>query len=55
MTNMCQSLKCLPSPGGLLDQDSLLVIGMNWVVDAQGKKHEIEENQRHMEQRRQGR
>lgn len=49
---MCEALKCLPSPGGLYDQDSFIVFGMNLVVDAQGKKREIEEAQRALVEKR---
>lgn len=41
---MCQHLHVLPSAGGLLDQDSLLVYGMDLVVDAQHTKEEMELN-----------
>jgi hypothetical protein len=41
---MCQHLHCLPSPGGLLDQDSFMVYGMDLVVDAQGIKQDLESN-----------
>jgi hypothetical protein len=38
-------MQCLPSPGGLLDQDSFLVAGMDMVVDAQATKRELEDAQ----------
>jgi hypothetical protein len=40
---MCEHLHCLPSPGGLYDQDCLLVAGMDLVVAAQETRRQIEE------------
>jgi hypothetical protein len=36
----CQALKCLPKPGGLLDQDAYQVIVMQMVIGAQNEKQE---------------
>lgn len=39
---MCQDLKCLPGPGALYDQDSLIVHGMDLVVHAQRARQKLE-------------
>jgi hypothetical protein len=38
LTVMCQELHCLPSAGGLLDQDSYHVWIMNLVTSAQAER-----------------
>lgn len=38
MTGMCRTFKCLPGPGGLLEQDSLMVWAMTVVLDAQAER-----------------
>lgn len=52
IANVCQHLHCLPSPGGLLDQDSFLVYGMDLVVDAQEAKNELDRAQQQAQQNR---
>jgi hypothetical protein len=42
---MCQHLHVLPEPGGLLDQDSFLIAGMDMVVDAQATKRQLDAGQ----------
>lgn len=44
MTNMCQSLHCLPNAGGLFDQDPYMIEGMKLVMMAQNEKDEMESN-----------
>jgi hypothetical protein len=39
---MCQTFNCLPSAGGLLDQDPLLLIMMREVIAAQQERAEAE-------------
>jgi hypothetical protein len=39
---MSQHLHALPAPGGLFDQDSLWVEGINMVVEAQAAKQELD-------------
>jgi hypothetical protein len=38
ITQLCQELHCLPSAGGLLDQDSYHVWMMGKVIDAQNER-----------------
>ena len=40
ITYLCKSLRCLPGPGGLLQQDPYLVEGMIMVLDASNEKQE---------------
>lgn len=42
LANMCQSLYCLPGPGGLLDQDSYVINCIMLVFAAQGEKAELD-------------
>ena len=49
LTSLCQKLRCLPGPGGLLDQDSYLVDRMKAVLIAQAEKDEVDRKQ--MEQK----
>lgn len=44
--NMCQTLKVLPKPGGLLDQDSLYVFLMRHTLVYQEAKRELDEAKR---------
>lgn len=37
---MCQTLHCLPGPGGLFDQDAMLMQILQFVLYAQGEKQE---------------
>jgi hypothetical protein len=53
IANMCQHLHCLPGPGGLLDQDSFLVYGMDLVVDAQNAKQEMDQAVAEQQQKKQ--
>jgi hypothetical protein len=39
---MCQAFNCLPKPGGVLDQDWLLIEGMQYVLKAQADKQELD-------------
>lgn len=39
---MCREFKCLPDPGGLNDQDSLIVYGMTVVLEAMREREERE-------------
>jgi len=48
---MCEHLHCLPQPGGLFDQDSFFVYGMDMVVEAKRIK-ELEEQHRNRNTRR---
>ncbi len=43
ITNTCQAFNCLPSPGGLLDQDSYLVHGMQLVLEAQAERQKMDQ------------
>ena len=42
ITNLCQTLHCLPGPGGLFNQHPYLVEGMKLVLMAQNEKAEME-------------
>lgn len=42
ITNLCQAFGCLPSPGGLFDQDSYIVYLMQCVSIAQSERAERE-------------
>lgn len=42
ITVLCETLHCLPRPGGLFDQDAYLVLGMQAVLVARNEKQEQE-------------
>jgi uncharacterized membrane protein len=42
ITTLCQALNCLPGPGGLLQQDSYIMYGVEAVLIAQAKKHDMD-------------
>ena len=42
--NFCQRYSCLPDVGGLLNQNSLLIQGLELVVDAYGERQKLEED-----------
>ena len=44
ITNLCQTLHCLPGPGGLFDQHPYLIEGMKLILMAQNEKAEMESN-----------
>lgn len=46
MTNLCQSVGCLPREGGLYDQDFMHVLGMQYVMEAQEEKREQDRKSR---------
>lgn len=43
ITSMCRAFNCLPGPGGLLQQDSYLMDGMGFVVEAVNEREELEQ------------
>jgi hypothetical protein len=43
LTNMCQTMNALPRPGGVLDQDSYLIWGMEIVLNAQAERRRLNE------------
>lgn len=46
LATMCEIFHCLPGPGGLLDQDPLLLDMMRTVMQAKGEKAEAEGKRR---------
>lgn len=51
MTLLCKQLHVLPRAGGLLDQDSFHVYGMNLVLAALNERQELEQKRAESEQR----
>jgi hypothetical protein len=49
---MCQAFGCLPSEGGLFDQDFLIAYGMYYVIDAQAELRKLEWDKKHKERSR---
>lgn len=46
--NLCDANRCLPRPGGLLDQDSLYVFLMRWTLQKREEKRIFDEAKREM-------
>jgi hypothetical protein len=46
LVNVCEQMHCLPLPGGLFDQDSFFVYGMDIVVEAKKIKEDEDERKR---------
>lgn len=46
LANVCQTWSKLPREGGVLDQDALTIIGMQYVLEAQEKKRELERDKK---------
>ena len=42
ITALCRTFHCLPSSGGLLQQDPYLVEGMSYVVEAMNEREQKE-------------
>jgi hypothetical protein len=43
LTNICQAMNALPRSGGVLDQDSYLIYGMELVLNAQAERRRLED------------
>lgn len=46
LTRMCETFRCLPGPGGLLDQDSYAMFLMKMVIEADNEKAELDSKRR---------
>lgn len=44
ITFLCKSLRCLPGPGGLMQQDPYLIDGVTMVLEAINERREKDSN-----------
>lgn len=52
MTNLCTRFRCLPDPGGLLQQDAFNVWIMQHVLAAQDEREELDSKKQESKARR---
>lgn len=52
---MCQRFNCLPGPGGVLEQDGYIMMGVGIALDALGEKQKVEQDRENAKMKNQSR
>jgi hypothetical protein len=50
---MCQRFNCLPGPGGVLEQDAYIMMGVGIALDALAEKQKLEQDKKNRQMQNQ--